>query len=231
MDDTNLSTKVGELRARGLTPKQIAKTLGVRRAEVEPLIRAHAQGSTMAADPAVVGCWVSPGWSRGLAWNGHEEWHDVDPDDDRMPQLISILVAREHRYDKVSVCGYLVDAQCLGIKNAIPPRVMDRMELGQFVQRYFRNYDALPKSAPIDLAQHLVFGALDYARRLGFEPHPDFEACRGHLGSWSGPSAIAFGFRGKPFFAQGPHDDPGRIIRTLERSVGRGNFDFVMVEG
>ena len=26
----------------------------------------------------------------------------------------------------------------------------------------------------LELARHLVFGAVDYARGLGFEPHPDF---------------------------------------------------------
>ncbi len=225
MDDTNLAAKVGELRARGLTPKQIAKTLGVRRADVEPLIRAHAQATSSAVEPAVVGCWVSPRWSHGLTWTGHHEWHDIDFADDPMPGLISVLVAREHRYGKVSACGFLVDAQCLGVKNAVPPMVIDRLELGVLVQRYFGNYDEPPVSAPIELAQHVVLGALEYARRLGFDPHPDFEVCRGHLGTWSGSSAIEFGFHGKPLFVRGPHDDAQKVIRTLEQSVGPGQFE------
>jgi hypothetical protein len=73
-----------------------------------------------------------------------------------------------------------------------------------------------------------VFGAVEYARAHGFEPHPDFEACVGHLGPWASPGAIRFGCDGKPRFIQGPYDDPGPIIRSLEGSVGQGNFDFMV---
>jgi hypothetical protein len=70
-----------------------------------------------------------------------------------------------------------------------------------------------------------------YARGLGFGPHPDFAAAEGHLGSWAGPGAITFGRDGKPLYISGPYDDPGPVIRTLERTVGRGNFEFLAVAG
>jgi len=44
-----------------------------------------------------------------------------------------------------------------------------------------------------------VFSAVEYARGLGFEPHADFAPAAGHLGPWTGPSAITFGRDGKPF--------------------------------
>ncbi len=68
-------------------------------------------------------------------------------------------------------------------------------------------------------------------RGLGFGPHPDFAAAEGHLGSWAGPGAITFGKDGKPLYISGPYDDPGPVIRTLERTVGRGNFEFLAVAG
>ncbi len=55
---------------------------------------------------------------------------------------------------------------------------------------------ALP--APLELARQLVFGARDYARELGFEPAKDFAGTIDHLGLWEGPSAIGFGYHGKP---------------------------------
>jgi hypothetical protein len=42
------------------------------------------------------------------------------------------------------------------------------------------------------------------------------------------PSAITFGQDGRPCFVQGPHDNADAILRTLERSVGRGNFTFLV---
>ncbi len=79
---------------------------------------------------------------------------------------------------------------------------------------------------PIELARELVLGAADYARRLGFEPHPDFGPCRAQLGAWNGPGAIEFG---KPVFSPGPNDDAAAIIRTLDGTVGRGNFHYVVL--
>lgn len=88
-----------------------------------------------------------------------------------------------------------------------------------------------PLEAPIELAREVVFGSVDYARALGFDPHPDFAAAEGHLGSWAGPGTITFGKDGKPLYISGPYDDPHPVIRTLERTVGRGNFDFLAVAG
>ena len=78
--------------------------------------------------------------------------------------------------------------------------------------------------APIDLVRELVLGAAEYARQLGFAPHPDLEQARPHLGP-TGPGAITFGRNGKPTYISGPHDDTDRIIRTLQRAVGRTGFN------
>jgi len=105
---------------------------------------------------------------------------------------------------------------------------MEREELSFFNRDVFAASHSDPLAVPVELAQHLVLGAVEYARGLGFEPAPDFSKCAGHLGSWSGPSAIRFGRHGKPMYVAGPFDDPNRIMRTLVRSVGKGNFDFLI---
>ena len=230
MHDDKLMEQVRELRARGFPPKVIARALGARPAVVAPLVRAIAsEASTEAAEPALVGCWVSQGWDEGLGVKGHPEWpgrHTFRPE---RCGLVSVLVAREHRrFDKVSVCGYLVDAYCLGVKDAIGPRAMPRGDLPAFVARYFEAYDDPPVAAPIGLAQHLVFGAVEYARGLGLEPHRDFGRAVGHLGSAPVTNAIRFGYGGQPYYVAGPYDDTRRILRTLEASVGIDNLQFIV---
>ncbi len=84
------------------------------------------------------------------------------------------------------------------------PERVDEVRLQEFTRRVFSEYGEPPISAPIELARDLVFGAADYARALGFDPHPDFEPAREHLGAWSGPSAITFGCNGKPDLRPGP---------------------------
>jgi hypothetical protein len=223
--------RIRELRERGLTPKQIARTVGLPPARVTHLVRKIAAAETV--DPTqrpVVECWVSPGWSTGLTVTGHPEWPAEPIEEEDATGLVGVLVARDAGRDRVSVCAWLVDVFCLGVKNDLGPKVEYRSSLPRIVHDFFAVFDERPVAAPLELAQHLVLGAAEYARGLGFEPaaEADFAATRGHLGSWEGPSAIGFGRHGKPYFIAGPHDDAARVVRQLERSVGAGNFDYLI---
>jgi len=231
MTNAQLLERVRQLRAEGRSPKGIARTLGLAPAMVSPLIRQIAREATMQAPlSSVVGCWVSPGWSIGLRVEGFADWPTTAPEDCEPGHggIAGALVARRHRPGRVSVCGYLVDTWCLGVKNALGPRLMNEGRLPEFRERFFAAFDADPMQAPIELVQHLVWGAVEYARMLGFEPHHDLLAAGGHLEPLQGPSAIRFGKDGRPFYVEGPYDNATRNLRTLERSVGKDNFSFEM---
>jgi hypothetical protein len=229
MDSEELTSRVRALRARGSTPKAIARALGVPPATVAPLVRAiAAEDHASAPERETIQCWVSPGWSQGLTIDGHRDWPDVDTPDPGASGLVSVLVTRQARYGKVRVCGWLVDVWCLGVKDTIGPRGMDQRRAAELTGSYFAAYQARPLAAPLDLAQHLVFGAVAYARRLGFEPAPGFDQTTSHLGAWTDPSAITFGRDGKPLFVQGPHDNAASILNTLQRSVGPNNFHYLV---
>lgn len=221
--------RVRELRASGRSPKEIARALGVRPAVAAQLVREVARQAVEASpEPALVGCWVSDGWRAGLAVAGDHDWPDRAREDGESG-LALVAVARRHKPQRVSVCGYLVDTYCLGVKNALGPEIMNDRDLPGFLATFYRamQRDSPAPEVPLDLARHLVWGAADYARGLGFEPHPDFAATAGHLGAWDDTSAITFGRDGKPLFVQGPHDNPRAVIRTLTDKVGEGNFDVV----
>lgn len=228
--DHQLLPRVRELRDTGLSVKRIARTLGEPPATVASLVRAVAeQDRVVHTDPGVVGCWVSPGWSHGLSVDGHEEWRDVENPGDGPGGMACVAVARRERTERVSVAGYLVDTHCLGVKNALGPRRVHDRDLPAFVQTFFRAFDpgGSPLPAPLELARHLVYGGVDAARSLGFEPHPDFAAAAGHLGAWTETSAITFGNYGVPFYVEGPYDDASSVLRTLSSTVGEGNFHFL----
>jgi hypothetical protein len=232
MSSQELAEDVRALREEGCSPKEIARALGVRRADVAGLVREiAAEHAASAPERALAGCWVSPGWSDGLSVTERPDWPDVGASDGGTSGLVTLLVAREHRHGSVSVCGYLVDVYCLGVKNALGPQVMKTHELSGFVRQYFSAYMRAPLEAPIELARDLALGAVEYARGLGFEAHRDLEPARGHLGPWRGPSAIRFGREGKPMYVEGPHDNAARVLRTLEGSVGRDNFHFTVSVG
>jgi hypothetical protein len=124
-----------------LSPKEIARALGMPPSAVAPLVRAVAaeRGAT-AGEPEVVGCWVNAGWSRGLSVDESRGWADEAPSDDGTGGLVSVLVARRHRWDKVSVCGYLADVYCLGVKKVLGPDIKDELALQRFLPDYYAGY-------------------------------------------------------------------------------------------
>jgi hypothetical protein len=230
MTDEELRLRVLELRGQGRTPKQIAQALGVRPAVVGSLVRSIAGGEAANhVEPAVTGCWVNPAWARGLAVDGPADWPDGagGDDDESLAGLVAVLVAREHRYEKVALCGYLLDVYCMGVRDVFGPRAVPVREAPAFVERYFEGYPSAAVEAPIELGRHLVWGAVAYARGLGFEPDSRFAAAEAHLGALEGTPAITFGRSGRPAYRQRPGDDVAQVLRTLEAAAGEGGYDVI----
>src|SRR5262249_46244096 len=116
---------------------------------------------------------------------------------------------------------------CLGVKDALPPRAIGEREVARFVEGWYSGWPAPPVEAPIDLARQLVWGAVAYARGLGFEPAQGFDAPAQHLGELEEERALTFARDGRPGFVQRAGDDAASIVKTLEGSVGKDNFEFV----
>jgi hypothetical protein len=154
----------------------------------------------------------------------HEGWDDVDLGSDGPVGIALVLVARPARNDRVTVCGFLLDTFCLGVKSVIGPESMRQRDLWAFVRAYFVAFPASGLPAPIGLAQHLVLGSVAFARTLGFSTPRDFAAARSHLGELDEPCAITFGREGRPLYVAGPFDDPIAVLETLLTTVGNDGF-------
>lgn len=228
--NSELVERVSELRQKGRTPKEIARALGLRPADVIPVIRAIGAQAPRREAP-VAGCWVTDHWAERLGVTGHADWPGMSPEDPECGEsgLVGVLVARDTG-STVSVCGFLVDVFCLGVKDTNGPKTMDRRKLPDFSWRFFSAWsERTPVPAPLELARHVVLGAVDYARSLGFEPHPDFAKGAALLGDWEpGSSDITFGRDGKPLYINGPRDNTYGNIAKLRQTVGDGNFDYLI---
>lgn len=235
--DEELLAQVRELRQRGSGPKQIAKALALRPAQATALIRraAEAEQTALALDERpIVGCWINQGWSSGLDLSAAPDWAAADPVAARKPSTqgwAQILVARRERASRVTMVGLLVDVYCLGVKAVAGPEPLSEGRLDTYRRNYFDAFDHPPLRIDIAQAQHIVHGAVAYARTLGFEPAPEFTDAAPHLGTPpAGLPDIGYGQDGKPFYLSGPHDDARAVVRTLEKTCGAGNYHYVVAQ-
>jgi hypothetical protein len=229
------------LRALNLTPKQIARKLGIKVSEVSAAIQNQAQQTTLdrlakgELDP-VYQCLASESLIQLLPKDPSESsiknllgkiiLRKNNDDIDRGLGLV--VIARTARYNQITVCSYLLDIWCLGVKDTIPPRTVERIKFQEVAEALFHPFPGKPQEVPLEVAQGMIFSACEYAEDLGFQPHKDFSKSRSHIGTWDGTIRIECGRDGKPFYVNGPYDNPTRIMETLKKSRGEGNFDFMI---
>ncbi|MEU5547862.1 hypothetical protein AB0G85_37055 [Streptomyces sioyaensis] len=223
--DEQLVVQVQNLDRQGRSAKAIARTLGVGVAEVVGVLNGAVQ--VAASGRGEPRCWVNAGWSRSVDLEGAPQWTGLDPgacDAEELRGLVTVLVAADSaRSAKMQVAGFLLDVWCLGVKNALPAQAMIPSRLAVHRHAYFSAF-AGHVQVPAELARALVFGAAAYARALGFDPEADFEVAAAVLGEPAAPCPIRFGRDGKPFYVNGPYDDPEAIVRTLRRTLGDDGF-------
>ncbi len=211
------------LRAANLTPKQIAKQLKLKPADVIAAIKLRAEQTAIVTSdglPPIAECLINK--TAKLALLGGQE-----DDEDGTSGLATILVARGLPHRNWTVASYLVDYWCLGVKDVIPPKSMTKDKYALFVSRYFERSPEGSDRISLEQAQSIIYGSIEYARKLGFQPARDFEQAREHLGNPSQLQELKFGRNGKPYYISGPYDDTNRIMKTLQNSIGDDNFNFV----
>ena len=103
----------------------------------------------------LIGCWTNAGWSDGLGVDPARGWTDDEPGTGG--GMVSVLVARRHGWDKMTVGGFLADVYCLGIKYVAGPDVLSERDLRRFRDYFFSDYKSW-QEVPLELAQTLVFG-------------------------------------------------------------------------
>jgi hypothetical protein len=146
----------------------------------------------------------------------------------------SVVLSRQMRNGALAYAIFLVDAYCLGVKNVILG-IASRFDYESRLQRV-RTVENLSAISPAGLRKY-VEGAVAYAERFGLHPHPDYARARrlfGDIDPGEYPENFEYGKDGKPLFIAGPHDTLHRcqtILRTLEASAGRNQFDYIMEVG
>ena len=130
--------------------------------------------------------------------------------------LANIIVTRRQEDGRFILGVYLVDLFCLGVKNAFCNAGVTRKDLDAHLAGCGPGVVLEPTD--LDHAKEIIFGSMEYARGLGFEPHRDFKLAREVLGTdeVNRKRGVRFGGPGdKPLFISGPDDDADAILKKL----------------
>jgi hypothetical protein len=159
------------------------------------------------------GCWIMSGWQES--------------------GITPVVVAREQEPGRIMFGVYMMDLYCMGIKDVYTKTdySLSRFErdLPEFCAR-------APEACSVELAHEVIYGGLEYAEKLGFQPHPDFTKQMADL-MLDPPDAhprvdqVVFGKDGQPFYITGPYDSQQKItsiLNTLKRTCGEGNFHYMI---
>lgn len=153
-------------------------------------------------------------------------------DDWKEAMFSPVIVSRKKANGNIITATYIVDLQCLGVKDTFfgydlsPINYSERLQqMGQGMEINF---------IPIDssLAHNIIYGAVEFAEDCGFEPHKNFTNTTEYLLDRVESIEyieVHFGDKeGKPFYFEGPHDDSKKIMATLKKHVGEGNFHYTL---
>ncbi len=158
----------------------------------------------------------------------YECWVNTDWDENK---LASIIVARKHTNENFTIGIYLVDLNCLGVKNADCFFNISYSEYRDILEQSREEYDI--SSVEYTLVHNIVYAGIEYAEEFGFEPHKKFEIARFLLEEDTDEIdliEIECGHNGTPMYVSGPSENKTRvnqIIAQLEKTAGSGNYTFV----
>jgi hypothetical protein len=133
-------------------------------------------------------------------------------DDYKEDGLAGIQVVRKQPNDRYSIGIYLIDMYCLGLKDTFSRFDVDLDEV-----KRLQNYSYTLIDISYEKARSIVLGGIEYADKLGFVPHKDWEISR-HIieDDRSFEKNVEFGKNGKPLYIQGPNDNAEEILKILD---------------
>jgi hypothetical protein len=162
------------------------------------------------------GCWIMA------------DWQDAG--------ISPVVVARLQEPGKALFGVYLVDLYCLGVKDSF---IKTDYSLRRFERDLPKLCAGTVEKCSVELAHEVIYGALEYAEKLGFQPSSNFNVQKADMildlpGVHPRQDHVSFGKDGKPFFVSGPNDDNQKIksiINILTRTCGEENFHYLIRSG
>ena len=146
--------------------------------------------------------------------------------------LVQASIARKHTNGNLTVCFYLVDLLCLGVKDTHYMFNVSPVEYNEQLEHIREQMPIQP--AEYAMVHNIIHTGIEFAEDYGFAPHKDFTSITQFMLEEDtddiGLIDIECGKDGDPVYVRGPFDDDAkmrRIIAQLEKTAGPGNYTII----
>lgn len=150
--------------------------------------------------------------------------------------MCTVVIAREHINGNITFCTYVVDLYCLGVKDTLYQFNVSMTQYRDILEKISTEMEMI--NIDYALAHNIVLASVEFAEEFGFKPCKEYESITKFMLEEDTDDIelieIECGKDGKPFYVQGPFEDDAkahRIIAQLEKTAGRGNYNFILNTG
>ena len=148
-------------------------------------------------------------------------------------KMTTVIIARNHTSGNITACSYVVDLDCLGVKDSMFLFNVSPLVYSEYKEKINGRLDMM--EVDYTLAHNIILAGVEFAAEFGFKPYKEYESITKFMLEEDTEEIelieIECGKDGKPFYVQGPFEDDVRsrqIIAQLEKTAGRGNYDFLL---
>ena len=177
---------------------------------------------------------TTPSMKKAKAYASYPIHECLIPDDLFNSGIGELVVTRRIPNGNIAMSAFVIDVFCLGVKDAmfmvLPENEYEHKIKGRMSATGGRGFEKLHQSC----AKKLLDGVVNYAKELGFNPHPDYKNASeifGNIDASVCPVKYTYGKDGKPFYMSGPYESPTdiqKIIDTLTKKCGSGGFNTII---
>lgn len=149
-------------------------------------------------------------------------------------RVSNLIISRQHTNGNQTFCMYLVDKDCLGVKDTFFNFNIPQEEFYGVIRDISNQYEI--EEISYELAHNIIFAAIEYAEEYGFKPHKDFTSTTQYFLEEDNDDIplieIHCGNKdGNPRYMNAGYESPAeanKIINQLEKTAGKGNYEIMI---